>query len=580
MFTINPASISPTNTGSSTSGSGQNLPDNYKLISVLGEGAFSTVYKAIDTKQNDLTVAIKIINKANLTSKQFHNIKNEIQIMKKAGSQHHPNILKLLHSINTADHCFLILEYCNGGEIFNKIIEYTYFSERLSRHVFKQLVSAIDHLHKNGIVHRDIKPENLLFLKIPYVARPTEEFKSALRKSDDDSKVDEGDFQTNIGGGTIGLIKLADFGLAKQLVSKVNSSTNLKTPCGTAGYTAPEVITCNSEDGTKKKLFFNNTSKKNYYSKAVDIWSLGCFLYTILCGFPPFYDDNSNDLTMKIINGDFVFLKPWWDEISGEAKDLITRMLNTNPEERITIEEIWQHPWVRQGSGTPYPHQQQQQEEEIVSQHYFEVVEQKYEVMHIEDTGSTESVNDFLPMALPNQPLLSPRAHAIKKVFGNHAMLGSIEDEVTEESDERNVQFSDDEEEFDDSEQIAAEDAHHRVYPKSPNPISLNFKDVFKIDKNALSSTVMPYSDDEEEGTDEDEGSNDEESEIDDEVKSLNTAKFAGNKSKSANSSSENDQDYQTRSSSIISGMNGDFKFTLNLNESNLLSRRSLISFL
>lgn len=140
-----------------------NLPSNYKLISILGEGAFSTVYKALDTRQNK-PVAIKIISKAHLTSKQFLNIKNEIRIMKRT---HHPNILQLYESFDTPDHCFLILEYCNGGEIFNKIIEYTYFSEHLSRHVFKQL-SAIDNLHKLNIVHRDIKPENLLFKKIPF----------------------------------------------------------------------------------------------------------------------------------------------------------------------------------------------------------------------------------------------------------------------------------------------------------------------------------------------------------------------------------------------------------------------------
>ncbi|KAG2732577.1 hypothetical protein G9P44_004994 [Scheffersomyces stipitis] len=581
------------------------LPSHYRLISVLGEGAFSTVYKAVDTKQNDLTVAIKVINKANLSAKQYHNIKNEILIMKRASAQPHPNIIKLLHSVNTHDHCFLVLEYCNGGEIFNKIIEYTYFSEPLSRHVFKQLVSAIDHLHKNDIVHRDIKPENLLFLKIPYFARSTEEFKSVLRKSDDGSKVDEGEFQPSVGGGTIGIIKLADFGLAKQLMPRVNSSTNLKTPCGTAGYTAPEVITCNSSDGGKKKLFFNNASKKNYYSKSVDIWSLGCLLYTILCGFPPFYDDDSNQLTTKIINGDFVFLKPWWDEISNEAKDLITRMLNTDPEERITVEEIWQHPWVRGSNGTPYP--KQVVEEEDVPQHYFEAVEQKYEVMHIENNESDKSDPDHLTFKLPNQPLQSPRAQAIRKVFDNHAIMESLEQD---EEDSKNIQyFAYDEEEEEEEpefiENVLSKGEKHKVYPKSPNPISLNFKDVFSIKKSAFSHG-LEYSDDEDDDADDD---NDEDSELEDQVTSLNPTEFSGLKRKSstkatpmvksalgsgsdsysggikspdveedefssANSSSENDLDYQTRSSSIISGINGEFKFTLSLNDSNLITRR------
>ncbi|KAI5958410.1 hypothetical protein CANMA_004254 [Candida margitis] len=545
-----------------------NLPSNYKLINILGEGAFSTVYKAVDTTQNK-PVAIKIISKAHLTSKQFHNIKNEIKIMKRT---HHPNVLQLYDSFDTPDHCFLILEYCNGGEIFNKIIEYTYFSEPLSRHVFKQLLSAIDNLHKLNIVHRDIKPENLLFKKIPFFARSVEESEKQARKSDDDCKVDEGEFKPNVGGGTIGVIKLADFGLAKQLIDdQDNSSVPMKTPCGTAGYTAPEVITCNARsDGVHSK------KTRNQYSKAVDIWSLGCFLYTILCGFPPFYDDDANDVTMKILRGDYVFLQPWWDEISDDAKDLITKMLEVNPEKRITIDEIWHHPWVAQGQKSGMT----SNGDLVEASHYFE---QNYEVDHVEDIG-----NDELIIPMSNQPILSPRAHAIKVVFDNPAMLGSFNDvssqfieNIDEEEEEEEEEEEDDDD--DDTAHISIHKVLHRTKDHIPTPMpkELNFKNVFNIDKSQLDVSGDDSDDD---------VSEDEVSELEDDLASLQLTPKLMTRSRNSSqpqcqqyagkildeemddySNSDNEISEWTRSSSIISGIES---FKLTLTDSNLLARR------
>ena len=113
----------------------------------------------------------------------------------------------------------------------------------------------------------------------------------------DEPKEDEGEFIPGVGGGGIGRIKIADFGL-----SKVVWDQHTMTPCGTVGYTAPEVI------------------KEQRYCKSVDIWALGCVLYTLLCGFPPFYDESLPTLTEKVAKGQYTFLSPWWDDISASCK--------------------------------------------------------------------------------------------------------------------------------------------------------------------------------------------------------------------------------------------------------------------
>lgn len=140
----------------------------------------------------------------------------------------------------------------------------------------------------------------------------------------DEDKVDEGEFVKGVGAGGIGRIKIADFGL-----SKVVWDTQTMTPCGTVGYTAPEIV------------------KDERYSKSVDMWALGCVLYTLLCGFPPFYDESIEVLTEKVAKGQYTFLSPWWDEISDQAKDLITHTLAVDPEKRYTITEFLAHPWIK-----------------------------------------------------------------------------------------------------------------------------------------------------------------------------------------------------------------------------------------
>lgn len=206
-------------------------------------------------------------------------------------------------------------------------------SHRLWTICMKRLVLCIGeyrpkHRHRTPLTCcSDIKPENLLFYPIPFV--PTKNPKP--KQPDDEDKADEGEFIRGQGAGGIGVIKIADFGL-----SKVIWDSQTMTPCGTVGYTAPEIV------------------KDERYSKSVDMWALGCVLYTLLCGFPPFYDESIQVLTEKVARGQYTFLSPWWDDISKSAQDLVSHLLTVDPEKRYDIKQFLNHPWIRQVNEPTY----------------------------------------------------------------------------------------------------------------------------------------------------------------------------------------------------------------------------------
>ncbi|KAH7029968.1 kinase-like domain-containing protein [Macrophomina phaseolina] len=338
------------------------------LLEKMGDGAFSNVYRAKDSQGQYPECALKVVRKFGTNSRQFcravhfypaafvvpflrlssqgggcrgqqtpssrfqeapnnrgASILKEAQIMRQLN---HSNIVKLIDFSESRQNYYIILELCPGGELFHQIVRLTYFSKNLSRHVIIQVAKALEYLHEvAGVVHRDIKPENLLFYPVPFI--PTENPKP--KPSGEENKVDEGEFIKGVGAGTIGTVKVADFGL-----SKVIWDSQTMTPCGTVGYTAPEIV--NDER----------------YSKSVDMWALGCVLYTLLCGFPPFYDESVQTLTEKVARGQYTFLSPWWDDISKSAQDLVSHLLTVDPEMRYDIKQFLNHPWIREAGGETY----------------------------------------------------------------------------------------------------------------------------------------------------------------------------------------------------------------------------------
>lgn len=362
--------------------------NGYTLVNKIGEGAFSKVFRGVVCDggnksfltKNFSELAIKVIKKqdvpdVNATKKDSSKTSTRAQVLKevtihKLAASGCSEIVQFVDFQETANYYYIIQEYLSGGEIFGEIVKYTYFSEDLSRHVIRQLALAIKHLHSVGVVHRDIKPENLLFEPIDFV--PSKKIR--LRKSDDPStKRDEGLFRLGFGGGGIGQVKLADFGLSKQI-----NQAKTKTPCGTVGYTAPEVV------------------KDEKYSTKVDMWGIGCVLYTILCGFPPFYDEKIDTLTEKISRGDYVFLRPWWDEISDGAKNAVSRLLEVDQAKRYDIDEFLNDPWLNSYDCV----KEQRAEEEKIRSH------KRKSKMHLKKK-----------MGLDSTLLYSPAAVAMRDAF-------------------------------------------------------------------------------------------------------------------------------------------------------------------
>ncbi|XP_002534545.2 CBL-interacting serine/threonine-protein kinase 14 [Ricinus communis] len=261
-----------------------NLFDKYELGKLLGCGAFAKVYHARNVRTGQ-AVAIKAVSKQKVVKGGFvAQVKREISIMRLL---RHPNVVKLLEVLATKTKIYFVMEFAKGGELFTKVAKGR-FSENLSRRYFQQLITAVGYCHARGVFHRDLKPENLLL----------------------DENWD---------------LKVSDFGLSA-VKDQVRPDGLLHTLCGTPAYVAPEIL-----------------AKKGYDGAKVDVWSCGVILYVLIAGYLPFNDTNLMAMYRKIYRGQFKC--PKWT--SPELRSFLSRLLDTNPETRITMEEILHDPWFK-----------------------------------------------------------------------------------------------------------------------------------------------------------------------------------------------------------------------------------------
>ncbi|KAH0980064.1 hypothetical protein GBA52_007241 [Prunus armeniaca] len=268
----------------------------YELGKTLGEGTFAKV-KFAKNMETGKCVAIKIVDREQVLKHKM--IKREISTMKLIK---HPNVTQMFEVMASKTRIYIVLEFIDGGELFDEIAKNGRLKEEDARRYFQQLINAVDYCHSRGVYHRDLKPENLLL----------------------DSS---------------GRLKISDFGLST-FEQQVREDGLLHTACGTPNYVAPEVL--------------NN---KGYEGTSSDIWSCGVILFVLMAGYLPFDEPNLIGLYRKICKAEF--LCPSW--FSSGAKKLIQRILDPNPVTRITIPEILENEWFKKD----YKPAQFQEEEDV-----------------------------------------------------------------------------------------------------------------------------------------------------------------------------------------------------------------------
>lgn len=214
-------------------------------------------------------------------------MENEVMILSQID---HPNIVKCREVFEDNEHIYIVLDLLSGGELFHRVVDKNVFTEKDAADIIRPVIDAVRYCHDLDVAHRDLKLENILY-----------------ENKDEDA-----------------MVKITDFSLAKIIPDDVFAIT----ACGTPGYVAPEIL------------------EGSGYGKEVDYWSIGVILYTLLCGLPPFNEEQNSDLFDKIKKAEYGFPSPMWDHVSDLAKDLISKLLVTDPDSRISADEILEHPWM------------------------------------------------------------------------------------------------------------------------------------------------------------------------------------------------------------------------------------------
>ena len=260
---------------------------DYMIKETIGKGTFSKVKLGIN-KITGEKVAIKILDKTKILEKEdLDRIIREMSILSKMD---HENVIKVFQIFEDSKNFLIIMEYCEGGELFNYIVKKGRLPEKEASFFFYQIINGVEYIFSKGIAHRDLKPENLL-----------------LNKNN--------------------VIKIIDFGLS----NFYDGEHNLVTPCGSPCYASPEMVSGNDYNG------FN-----------IDIWAIGIILFAMICGYLPFEDPENDKLFDQILKAELDFPS----HVSELCKDLIKKILVTDPNKRITISKIKEHNFYLMGKET------------------------------------------------------------------------------------------------------------------------------------------------------------------------------------------------------------------------------------
>ncbi|EFN59416.1 hypothetical protein CHLNCDRAFT_137935 [Chlorella variabilis] len=265
------------------------VPDYYELGAAWGHGATCTVCECVG-RYNGQRYALKSrLHKSRGATEAMH---NELRILQICAKKPHPAIPRLHDYFFDEDGSIeLVMDLMEGGELFDHIATSPQLREHDARAIFRQVAEGVAHLHALGIAHRDLKPQNLMYVS-----------------------ADEG-----------AQVKIMDYDLAR-----VNYAPDWEgaTPCGTIHYMAPEIV------------------QHRRYSLAVDMWSLGVILFILLTGRMPFDGKNQEAIAEAIEAGRYCMDPQLWSGVSEDAKDLVRSLLQQDPQQRLTAEQVLQHPWL------------------------------------------------------------------------------------------------------------------------------------------------------------------------------------------------------------------------------------------
>ncbi|XP_042411463.1 calcium-dependent protein kinase 16-like [Zingiber officinale] len=270
------------------------IEEKYALDRELGRGEFGVTYLCMDRATREL-LACKSISKRKLrTSVDVEDVRREVTIMRHLPRS--PSIVSLREALEDDGAVHLVMELCEGGELFDRIVARGHYSERAAAVVMRTIVEVVQLCHKHGVIHRDLKPENFLF---------------ANKKENSP-------------------LKAIDFGLSIFFKTGENFSEIVGSPY----YMAPEVL-------------------KRNYGPEIDIWSAGVILYILLCGVPPFWAETEQGVAQAILKGAIDFTRDPWPNVSESAKNLVQQMLEPEPKLRLTAKQVLEHSWLQNAKKAP-----------------------------------------------------------------------------------------------------------------------------------------------------------------------------------------------------------------------------------
>ncbi|KAF7073575.1 hypothetical protein CFC21_078547 [Triticum aestivum] len=277
---------------------GESFAKRYRLGAELGRGEFGVTRGCEDAATGEALACKTIRRKRLRRAADAEDVRREVEILRRMSALEGAAgaVVRLREACEDAEGVHLVMELCEGGELFDRIFARSHYTERAAAKIGRTIAQVVQLCHDNGVMHRDLKPENFLFAG-----------------KEEDSP-----------------LKAIDFGLSVYF----EPGERFTEVVGSGIYMAPEVL-------------------MRSYGPEADVWSAGVILYILLCGVPPFWGDTDEHIAESIIRGEIKFEREPWPKVSQTAKDLVKKMLDPDPATRLTAKQVFEHPWLKNADKAP-----------------------------------------------------------------------------------------------------------------------------------------------------------------------------------------------------------------------------------